>query len=193
MKKRGATNMNDGVHILTGPIFVEEAEPGDVIAVEILDLEPRPNPEGRTFGSNAAAWWGFEYGMNGAAPPSWADEANKMEVATIYEVCRPAGRPRLGRRLTNFLTAGHQGRVGQDHLRQAGLLLQVRLQPHRAPLHRRRRRPAVRELYERRPRPGDPVRERHPELDGVLLARPPDQRPGHHHRVRRRPALQGPR
>ena len=45
MKKRGATNMNDGVHILTGPIFVEEAEPGDVIAVEILDLEPRPNPE----------------------------------------------------------------------------------------------------------------------------------------------------
>ena len=28
MMMRGATNMNDGVHILTGPIYVEEAEPG---------------------------------------------------------------------------------------------------------------------------------------------------------------------
>ncbi len=30
----------DKVHTLTGPIYVEGAEPGDVLAVEILDLEP---------------------------------------------------------------------------------------------------------------------------------------------------------
>jgi acetamidase/formamidase len=49
-----------GVHILTGPIFVCGAEPGDVLEVKILDLAPRPsaNPDyaGKTFGSNAAAW-----------------------------------------------------------------------------------------------------------------------------------------
>ena len=30
----------DKVHTLTGPIYVEEAEAGDVLAVELLDLEP---------------------------------------------------------------------------------------------------------------------------------------------------------
>ena len=30
----------DKVHTLTGPIYVEGAEPGDVLAVELLDLEP---------------------------------------------------------------------------------------------------------------------------------------------------------
>jgi acetamidase/formamidase len=54
---RGATGGGDGVHILTGPIYVEDAEPGDILKVEILDLVPRVNPEGKTFGSNAAAWW----------------------------------------------------------------------------------------------------------------------------------------
>jgi hypothetical protein len=57
---RGATGGGDGVHVLTGPIFVEGAEPGDVLKVEILDLKPRKNPDGKTFGSNAAAWWGFQ-------------------------------------------------------------------------------------------------------------------------------------
>jgi acetamidase/formamidase len=58
---RGATGGGDGVHILTGPIFVQEAEPGDMLKVEILNLEPRKNPvTGKTFGSNAAAWWGFQ-------------------------------------------------------------------------------------------------------------------------------------
>ena len=58
---RGATGGGDGVHVLTGPIFVEDAEPGDMLKVEILDLQPRKNPvTGKTFGSNAAAWWGFQ-------------------------------------------------------------------------------------------------------------------------------------
>ena len=60
VSRRGATGGGDGVHVLTGPIYVEGAEPGDILAVEVMDLAPRPNPEGKTFGSNAAAWWGFQ-------------------------------------------------------------------------------------------------------------------------------------
>ena len=40
------------------PIYVCDAEPGDVLEVDILDLVPRKNPStGKTYGSNAAAWW----------------------------------------------------------------------------------------------------------------------------------------
>jgi hypothetical protein len=57
---RGATGNGDGVHILTGPIAVTGAMPGDVIAVKINDLKPRINPStGKTYGINAAAWWGY--------------------------------------------------------------------------------------------------------------------------------------
>ena len=54
-----------GVHICTGPVAVKGAEPGDILEVRILDVQPRPsgNPKfaGKSFGSNAAAWWGFHY------------------------------------------------------------------------------------------------------------------------------------
>ena len=38
---RGATGGGDGVHVLTGPIFVEGAEPGDLLTVTIQDLQRR--------------------------------------------------------------------------------------------------------------------------------------------------------
>src|SRR2546430_1474420 len=54
-----------GVHICTGPIAIQGADPGDILAVRILDVQLRPcaNPayKGKSFGSNAAAWWGFHY------------------------------------------------------------------------------------------------------------------------------------
>ena len=72
-----------GVHIRTGPIFVEDAEPGDVLEVRILDVRPRgcANPQfaGRAFGSNAAAWWGFHY-------HDLLTEPKPREVITIYEI-----------------------------------------------------------------------------------------------------------
>ncbi|UOM35784.1 acetamidase/formamidase family protein [Acuticoccus sp. I52.16.1] len=72
-----------GVHILTGPVYVCGAEPGDVLKVEILDLKPRPsaNPEhaGKTFGSNAAAWWGYHYN-------DLIEDPKPREVITIYEL-----------------------------------------------------------------------------------------------------------
>ena len=51
--------------MLTGPIKVNGAKPGDILKVEILELTPRANKDGDTYGVNAAAWWGFHYGVNG--------------------------------------------------------------------------------------------------------------------------------
>ena len=72
-----------GVHICTGPVFVKGAEPGDVLEVRILDVAPRPcvNPEhvGKAFGSNAAAWWGYQY-------KDLLTEPKPREVITIYEL-----------------------------------------------------------------------------------------------------------
>ena len=39
-----------GVHILTGPVHIEGAEPGDIVEVRILDLRPRPSAQSRSPG-----------------------------------------------------------------------------------------------------------------------------------------------
>ncbi len=71
-----------GVHICTGPVHVCGAEPGDVLEVQIVDIWPRPcaNPAfaGKAFGSNVAAWWGFQYN-DLIEPPA------KREIVTIFE------------------------------------------------------------------------------------------------------------
>src|SRR5712671_6750704 len=78
-----------GVHICTGPILVRDAEPGDVLAVRIMDVKPRgcrnPAFAGRAFGSNAAAWWGFQYN-------DLLTEPKPREVITIYELDATGGR-----------------------------------------------------------------------------------------------------
>ena len=72
-----------GVHICTGPVAITGAEPGDILEVRILDLKPRPCTntayKGKSFGSNAAAWWGFHYN-------DLLEEPKPREVITIYEV-----------------------------------------------------------------------------------------------------------
>lgn len=79
-----------GVHICTGPIYVAGAEPGDILEVQLLDLQPRPcaNPafEGKAFGSNAAAWWGFHYG-------DLLESPDKREVITVFETDLNEGAP----------------------------------------------------------------------------------------------------
>jgi acetamidase/formamidase len=42
-----------GVHLMTGPIFVKDAKPGDLLEVRYLQMIPRFN-----YGSNLAAHWG---------------------------------------------------------------------------------------------------------------------------------------
>jgi acetamidase/formamidase len=68
-----------GPHVLTGPIAVEGARPGDVLEVRILSAEPR-----LPYGSNLAAHWGQLY------------EDFGKERVTIYELDCAA---RLGRAL----------------------------------------------------------------------------------------------
>lgn len=59
-----------GVHIMTGPIHVEGASPGDVIECRILDFEPRI-----PYGVNLSANWGLLY-----------DEFDQQEYVTVYEI-----------------------------------------------------------------------------------------------------------
>ncbi len=87
-----------GVHIMTGPIYVEGAEPGDVLEVRILDVTPRPSAnaqfKGKAFGSNAAAWWGFHY-------KDLVTEPKEREVVTIYEI-DATGERNWARAVYNF-------------------------------------------------------------------------------------------
>jgi acetamidase/formamidase len=62
---------NPGVHIMTGPIFVEDARPGDMLEVRYLSMRPRFG-----YGSNLAASWGHLYGDF------------QKERVTIYELDR---------------------------------------------------------------------------------------------------------
>ncbi len=72
-------------HIMTGPIEVCGAQPGDVLEVRILDLFPRPSvhPEayGRTYGANVITGGGFLYN-----PLVASQESPLPGDITIYEV-----------------------------------------------------------------------------------------------------------
>ena len=61
-----------GVHVMTGPIAVRGAQPGDTLMVRILDMRPR-----LAYGSNCAANWGLLY-----------DEFGKERI-TIYQLSEP--------------------------------------------------------------------------------------------------------
>ncbi len=100
-----------GVHILTGPIYIEEAEPGDIVEVRILDLRPRPsaNPDhpGKAFGSNAAAWWGYHY-------QDLITEPRPREVVTIYEI-DVTGERTWARALYNYRWVPQTDPYGVEH------------------------------------------------------------------------------
>lgn len=61
-----------GPHLLTGPIYVEDAEPGDMLEVQILDMEPRI-----PYGSNLSAPWGFLFDEK---------EFHEQERVTLYKI-----------------------------------------------------------------------------------------------------------
>lgn len=79
-----------GTQIMTGPIAIRGAVPGDTIEIEFLDITPRPcaHPEfaGRSFGSNAAAWWGFHFN-------DVLTDPKPRENVTIYEIFDKANPP----------------------------------------------------------------------------------------------------
>lgn len=78
-----------GVHILTGPIAIAGAKPGDIVEVRFLEIKARPSGNGkyagRSFGSNVAAYWGFHYN-------DMLTEPRPREVVTIFEVETGHGR-----------------------------------------------------------------------------------------------------
>ena len=61
---------NPGVHIMTGPIYLEDAKPGDILEVRYLSMTPRCR-----YGSNLAANWGYLY-----------KEFGEKERVTIYRI-----------------------------------------------------------------------------------------------------------
>jgi acetamidase/formamidase len=69
------SDRNPGVHIMTGPIFVEDARPGDLLEVRYLSMTPRCD-----YGSNLAANWGYLY-----------KEFGEKERVTIYRLDAGAG------------------------------------------------------------------------------------------------------
>jgi acetamidase/formamidase len=87
-----------GVHICTGPLYVRGAERGDVLEVRILDVYPRPcaNPKyaGKAYGTNLAAWWGYQY-------HDLIEEPKPREVITIYELDASNGQD-FARPIYNF-------------------------------------------------------------------------------------------
>jgi acetamidase/formamidase len=63
-----------GVHVMTGPIAVDGARPGDTLEVRILSMRPR-----LPYGTNIGAWWGYLY------------PEMKKERITIYRVDERSG------------------------------------------------------------------------------------------------------
>jgi acetamidase/formamidase len=61
-----------GVHIMTGPIDVADAMPGDMLEVRYLEMVPR-----LSYGSNLAAHWGYLY-----------REMAERERVTIFHIDR---------------------------------------------------------------------------------------------------------
>ena len=81
------TDRGPGVHILTGPIEVCGAEPGDAVVVRILDMVPR-----LTHGANCAANWGLLYDVFGKERIT----IYELDGATPGESFGMVARPRFG-------------------------------------------------------------------------------------------------
>lgn len=100
-----------GVHICTGPIAVQNAQPGDILEVRILDVELRPCPSApdKSYGSNAATWWGYHY-HDLITPPK------HREVVTVYEI-EATGYERFARAVYAFRWTPQTDPAGVRHER----------------------------------------------------------------------------
>lgn len=100
-----------GVHICTGPIAVKDAQPGDVLEIRILDIQPRrsrsPQNEGRIFGSHVSSWWGYHY-------PELLNEPKPRETVTIFEILPHDDEPHA-RAVYSFQWRGQTDPFGVAH------------------------------------------------------------------------------
>ncbi len=77
------SDRNPGVHILTGPIYVEGARPGDMLEVRYLQMTPRLH-----YGSNLAAHWGHlyqEFGKERVTIYRMDDASQTAEAVFAYD------------------------------------------------------------------------------------------------------------
>ena len=75
-----------GVHLITGPIEVAGAEVGDIIQVDILELDPRYNPEsGRCFGTNSQKFAGYQYRVGTKRDGTPYVRTGGTEAITVFE------------------------------------------------------------------------------------------------------------
>ncbi|KAJ1459452.1 hypothetical protein M885DRAFT_459931, partial [Pelagophyceae sp. CCMP2097] len=82
-----------GVHLITGPVEVLGAEPGDVMQVDILHLQPRKNPvTGMTYGTNSAKFAGYQFRVP-KADGTMMVKTGGDEVVTVFEFVElPSGK-----------------------------------------------------------------------------------------------------
>jgi len=103
---RGATGRSDGAHIMTGPVWICGAEKDDVLQIDLIEMEPRRNPRtGKSFGVNAATWWGFHrrtgngnmgVDRDGGGDGGYMTGDNPRETVTIYEALLDEGKDAAG-------------------------------------------------------------------------------------------------
>ncbi|KAL3906684.1 MAG: hypothetical protein SGARI_003888, partial [Bacillariaceae sp.] len=75
-----------GVHLITGPIRLDQAEVGDVVQVDILELDPRLNPEtGRCFGTNSQKFAGYQYRVGEMRDGTPYVRTGGTEAITVFE------------------------------------------------------------------------------------------------------------
>jgi len=75
-----------GVHLITGPIEVVGAMPGDVVQVEILELDPRFNPiSGKCYGTNSQKFAGYQYRNGFKRDGTPYVKTGGTEAITVFE------------------------------------------------------------------------------------------------------------
>jgi len=75
-----------GVHILTGPIGVHDARPGDVLECRFLHAEPRV-----PYGSNFQANWGLLFSSAREEGAPGIADLEQEEHVTVYEIDQERG------------------------------------------------------------------------------------------------------
>ncbi|WP_181312384.1 acetamidase/formamidase family protein [Nocardioides campestrisoli] len=81
--ERQASNRQYGGHVLTGPIYIEDAEPGDTLVIDIMDVETRT-----PFGFNNTAPTG---GVMATFYPGWREGDVGLDIPAEIPADKPAG------------------------------------------------------------------------------------------------------
>lgn len=92
-------------HVITGPIYIEGAEPGDMLEIQILDVQPRvgwgANNTGPQRGVLSSNYPGFQEGDRMLDIPNerhvyWTEERNGRQVALFDETIHVPLAPFMG-------------------------------------------------------------------------------------------------